>query len=600
MIRMARWLAILVGVIALVLVAMPRFLSGDLVKQRISSQLEEITGLPVRLDGEGSISLNPFLGVSYHSVSFGTPPTSEASPLLSMERMRARLSLASAFWGTVNFTEITFVRPRLVLRVDTQGNRNWESQKGSFAQQLELPLDQRPEAVSFGLLSIEDGIVQYDNARAGIRHQITGLNGTLDWPAITSSTTVDLQGVWRGEIAALKLNAATPFELLRGGQSAVSVAFNSNPAQVTFDGMFGMNGSVDAEGDFTFETPSPSRLIDWFDRPIPASGAMGATRLSGSLIASAKGIEFPDIKVETGDHSGSGRLRLRPTANGPFISGTLAFDNFTLPDPGLLATAAKVEGQPERIDLSYLDGFGLDLRLSADAAFGAPFEMADVAAAAIIRQGRAAFEIGNASALGGNLAGSVSMQKTNGLGEFVADLSFSDVDLAQLSNIDSKRQVFLTGNGDAQLRLKSTGTSTAGLMLNLNGEGYVRAKDGTLRGINLNPVLTAARQGKRSPVPLMSGNMTYRALNIAFSIANGSAFLRGSSMEAAAFDTTFNGQLDLLRQSLALRGEMITTDSATDPAIRIPFFVGGTTDTPLFIAAPPESSKKARDAIPVQ
>jgi len=87
---------------------------------------------------------------------------------------------------------------------------------------------------------------------------------------------------------------------------------------------------------------------------------------------------------------------------------------------------------------------------------------------------------------------------------------------------------------------------------------------------------------------LLEGSTAYEELNIGFFIANGIAFFRGSEMQNDGIIVTLGGRTDLAQRSLALRGRISTktSEGEADQNNSLPFFVGGTTISPLFVPLP--------------
>ena len=61
--------------------AIPNLLSTTYVKQRIADQLSQLTGRQVSLEGSSSISLRPYLGVSYDNVVISDEADQPGKPM---------------------------------------------------------------------------------------------------------------------------------------------------------------------------------------------------------------------------------------------------------------------------------------------------------------------------------------------------------------------------------------------------------------------------------------------------------------------------------------------------------------------------------------
>lgn len=587
--RVAIWLAFLAVFAAVVSLALPWFLSRAVVKERVAAQLSMLTGKRVLLRGESSVSLWPFLQVSYDDVTIGGElALADQPPLVKMDGLEAQLSFASAFWGDVSLSQVTLVRPQFTLRVNGQGTDNWTILDGPIAERLKLARDTKPEKLGIGTVQVIDGIVDYANAQFDATVELTSLSGTLAWPDITGPGSATISVVWRGEVVKLSASADSPFELLRGNPSNLTVGFVSKPANLSYTGTMSLGDRVNAAGKMTAICPSPRRLLDWIGQSIPAAAVVAETFVEGNVTVMNDALEFQEATVRVGEHQGEGRLQLQRGENGPVVSGTLAFETLWLPNPAGLALQDADIKPTGKLDLSFLEGFGLDLRLSANAATLEPFEVTNMAATAIVRDGGASFEVGDAEALGGNMAGSISVSRGKGVGLFETDLSLSAVDLERLTTLYGTGGLALEGTGDSRFRFRSTGTSARGLLINLEGDGSIDSKSGALNGFNLRQVPLAGDGNAETP---FSGSTSYEELTLRFSISNGSAFFDGSSMKGGPLHVSLNGQVDLLRRSLALRGEI--AEEGVEQTAPLPFFVGGSTAAPLFVVLPRNKTQTA-------
>ncbi len=578
-------LGIVAVFVAAALIAVPWLMSREDVKDRVAQQLSEITGKPVLLKGDGSVSLWPFLNVTYDDVVFGGELTlADLPPLVRMDRLEARLSFTSALLGNAKLTQATLIRPRFHLQINDQGTANWSLNQGKLAGRLNVIGDEQRETLSLGNLRVVDGIADYVDFGTDASAQLTAINGTLSWPDTTSSGSADFTAVWRGEVVKLTVDAASPFDLLRGQTSQLTTSFISQPLNFSYSGELTLGTTRTANGRMSAICPSPRRLLEWIGQSIPAATNIPSTFVEGDITAAGSTIEFQNATVRVGEHEGSGRLLLQRGEKVPAINGTLAFDTLRLPNPASLALQPPGATPSGKLDLSFMDGFGLDLRLSAENAMLGPFDVTKLAASAIVRNGEASFEIGDAQALGGNMAGSISVSRGRGSALFATDLSLQTVDLEQLSGLYGPAEMAVTGTGNADIRLRSSGTSTQGLLINLEGDGAIDSAGGSIRGIDLADLpldVTGAAEGPETP---FSGSTAYEALSIKFSIVNGSAFLDGSSMKGETFTVSLGGQVDLRKRSLALQGQI--NSSGNDKPTGAPFFVGGSTTAPLFVMLP--------------
>ncbi|MEP0942551.1 MAG: AsmA family protein [Rhizobiaceae bacterium] len=587
--------------------AIPNLMSTAFVKQRVADQLSQLTGRQVALEGGSSISLRPYLGVTYDNVVISDAADAEGQPLISIDELRAKLGVFAALFGDAELTEIEFIRPHFHLRIDQNGHRNWLPDQGQIGAHISNA--SLGDNLRLGRVRIEDGILQLIDEGNRLTRQLTAINGQLVWPNIGAAANVQMSTVWRGEIMEFNASIAEPLAWLRNSPTEISIKLTSNPLNLSFDGSTDGNTNR-SEGNLNITSPSPKRLADWIDWQLPAIQKLGETTISGAAILEEASLELPDAELSVEGHEGAGRLQLAARSDGLFaINGTLAFETISWPNFGQLlqgasaatAAAASTEtaGETETteattesaagFELSFVEGLALDVRLSAKTAENAPFPMTNLAAAVIVNDRRASFDIGQAESLGGTVSGSIKLQSQDDALSVSADLVANAIDLGQLTQVYQETGVSLQGEGNVTIKLKSVGQDVPGLMRRLNGEGQMRATDGTMTGLDLPDLFENSKTGLDSVTRVSTGSTDYSELNLNYFIANGTAFLRDSSLAANAIEVSLNGRVDLVRATLALRG-MINNKSETGESVEtqeyLQFFVGGTASSPLFVPIP--------------
>ena len=402
MVRLTKIAIILIALLVVAAVAIPKLLSTSYVKERIAGQLSEITGRPVSLNGGSSISLYPYLSVTYLKVSIGGGVDKTQPAIVEMDSLRAKLSIFSAIKGDARISEMELVRPRFNFTIGKNGGRNWLIEKGPLAERLSLNPGTEPSSLPMGTINIVDGIVRMNDERTRVTENITGLNGSITWADVVGSGQIKMNAIWNGEAVTTEALLSSPFELLRGGISNIEITFSTTPLQFSFTGQLDSHAGQ-GKGHLDVSSPSINRLSEWLGSPIPATKNIPTTSMSGKTRLTSSSIEFPESEIKIGNHTGNGRLQIAINKNNtPSISGTLAFNTLELQNfiQPLDATAKEdTELFPT------LNGFNVDLRISANTAISPMINLSDFAATVIIRDETASFDIGLSETLGGTLTG---------------------------------------------------------------------------------------------------------------------------------------------------------------------------------------------------
>ena len=582
-VKIASTVAILLLVAA---ISIPNLLSISYVKQRIASQLSELTGRTVSLNGSSTVSLRPYLGVSYRDVTISDARDGVDAPLVTMEGFRARLGLLAALWGDAQLTELEFVRPQFNLRINQSGEKNWLPDSGLLGKALDQTAGSDTSPIDLGTVKIVDGKLKIDDEINRTTNELTSISGTFSWSNTNGEASAVISAVWRGEVTNTTAYADNFAALLQGQPTSIALKFLSKPFNISFDGKI-TNYFEEATGAMNASSPSPKRLAEWLEWRMTATNGFDSSSVSGDMTYKSGSVEFPEATIEIGENQGRGRIQFK-LANTEIetINGTLAFTSLDLPD---IASILIPNTAGSEASLSQLPNFGefvADIRLSAQSANSGSIAFEDLAAAILVRDGMASFDIGAARAIDGMIAGSISLKSENNLVETATDLAFSDIDLSLLSKRFLGTGFSLDGKGNVTLKVKSSAGDAAGLMSRLNGEGSLTSKGGSLIGLDFKSLYEESSSGSDAVARISNAQTSYNKLELNFFVANGTAFLRNSTLEGADISLSVSGRSDLVRQSLALRGKVQPTSVGDDSAPALPFFIGGVADAPLIVPLP--------------
>ena len=591
---MSRIVKILIGCLLFVLIAFPatpKLLSTDYVKERISRQISDLTGLPVSLSGGSLVALSPYLSVSYTNVKIGERPQNGRA-LLEMDALQATLGLWPALRGEARLVGVHMLRPRFNLSVDSSGQTNWGAATKQFSKVVRSEDGDHTEDLTLASISFENGVAELNDARSRRTQTATSLSGNLNWPGLSSAFNGNVTAIWRGEAVNLGLSAASPDQLISGQVSPVAVTFQSAPMQLNFEGDVSALDRTLA-GQMTVSTASVRRLAEWMDLPLSVAELLSDFSVSGPVTATEKSLEFPEASVRIGQHKANGRLQfLGDGKQMPIINGTLAFDTVAMPGlPGWLTSINETDpATTGEFNPASFHDYSLDLRLSANSVENAAFNIQNLAASIIIREGKASLDIGQAETLEGLVTGSVSMEGKQQFNELTTNLVFEDIELGEFTKLAPQSQLQLTGKGNANIRLRSQGRNAQNFVERMNGEISIKANAGTLAGINFYEIWTTANERPEKIWGDLEGTTPFEMLDIQLLIANGTSFFRGTTIESDVMRVSLGGRGDLAEGSLALRGQIDRiNEESTDLPTRLPFFVGGTLSAPLFVPLPVSS-----------
>ena len=580
--------ACLVGIVAFF--AAPFLLSSETVKARVEAQLSAISGQSVELRGGSSLSVYPYLAVSYQDVAFkGKNPEDEA--VAEIDGLKGRIGFFSALGGNPTLSQIELIRPVFNFVRDDKGRANWWSEDSPLAKRLAGTNEasgSEPGTVQLGAMVLADAILRYTDKKSGYKTEITSVHGRVSWPNSETAALIDLEGIWNGESVAVKIAAEQPLELLKGGTSASNIEVAGNPINLSFVGELGTSVQHQALGKLSATIPSPKRLREWLGSNSEALDLVGSLKIDGTVKATPTNAVVEQATLEIEEHVGTGRLELVYEAAKAFaVNGTLAFDALTLPSKLYQSISDNGEAdETTKPRFPSLEGISADLRLSAETAQLATLAATNMAGTLLVKDGAASFDIGTASMYSGTFAGMIKIEGNQNK-EISLDVNLHAVDLNEISTRLEIEKFGIAALGDASIKLKSSFGASGDPLSRLNGEGIISATDGRLIGMDFTKLAPSDDQSA-PPVAIdfFAGNTGFTALNMGFFVANGITHLQKAEIQFDKYTANVDGRADLARGSLAMRGiltEPVESEAENERETVSRFFVGGTITEPLFV-----------------
>jgi AsmA protein len=573
----------LVAFFAIAAIATPLLLSSAAVRGGVTEQLALATGHPVQLRGEPTVTLQPYLGVTYRDVVIGDGDM----PVMRADEMKVSLQVLSALWGQARVSQIDLVRPQFNLRRAADGNGNWLTADSPLAAALAAE-DGSVEDAAMLRIDLRDGALTYAAEGDEAPFRLRNINGTVDWPRLSGSADADLRGVWNDENISLVAAFDEPLELLRGGMSETSFALESSLGEVAFSG--GLTGNdgpslVEARGALTIDAPAPKALAQWLSGDEATLWPTPSLTVTGDMILLGRNLRLEDARLAVAGQEGTGRLDIKFGENTPpAVGGTLAFAELELPplEPGAEGLEAAMGA------LARSSSFTLDLRLSTPRATAAPFAADDVAAGLIVRDNTMQLDVAQGSISGGEMSGTLEAGMSEEDGErFAADIHLSQINLSALDPVFGDIAFGLQGTGNLHVDIFSltpeNGTPNRRVSFDM--------EKGEIAGLSLAGLNIALEGEDGADGSILTGTSAVETVVGTVFVREGTLVVRDTTITAAEGTATLAGRGDLSRGSLALRGQM---QSGDDP--KRAFFVGGTLEQPLLVVIPTSLNQRLEQA----
>ncbi len=312
---MKTFLIALISVLALVLAAVlvvPSFIDWNTYKQTVTTQLSDLLGKPVRIDGDVDFAMLPTPILTANGVTVGTPADPEAPPPLTVGALDIRVSLLPLVAGELEVERAVLVEPAFFVESHEDGRVSWVGDR-MFGDVEDA------SSVTLGRLTIDNGRIRHrDRSTGAIRTvgdvfvQVTAdslrgpgsLIGSISYGGI--AYTLDLTSGRISDSGALPLTAGIGVDGLDGDFRLSGVLLPGSE----FHGDVAASGSdivsvvrrflPDAEGLPSAVEPfalrAPARLTAHTVALDPLTLELGDTRGTGSFSATL-GSE-PSISAE--------------------------------------------------------------------------------------------------------------------------------------------------------------------------------------------------------------------------------------------------------------------------------------------------------------
>jgi len=569
-------------------IAFPFLVQTETVRRGMEQALEDWTGATVHVDEPAEFSFWPYPRVTLGRVGFANEKGEE---LAKVETVSAGFDLLGAVRGRPVFSDFDLVRPVVHVGWDADGAFNWRhsgwltqaidaTAKASEGQAAtDLP-DER-----IGTIDVHDGIL--DIARGdGNPHRITDINGSIDWPVLRRRIVLSLSGIVNGELTHLSFSCDRPLLLLAGRDANVHAGLSADPATVNFEGVANLSVNAFVSGALQLATPSLARLLAWQGKDIPAVGNVGQVALEASVATAGYSAKLENVKLTLDNAQATGVLDVAMPPRGvPQLGGTLAFDRIDL--RAFLTAFSPLPGTDPNaptIDTAFIHQFGMDLRLSAKTADFSPFSLQDLAAGMRIENGRASFDVGDSTFMGGRMTGRITLAEQGFRGGGKAQMSLGNVDIGGIVGALALPGPLPTGIGSADFELSTDRPLWATTASDMSGRFQLHMGQGTLTHFNRKAFEErAAKNTFFNMSEAADGSFDFTRAEVDARLNRGLAELVKAEIEGSDRLLALSGMIPYRAGSVALAGRLVEPHAAgtapADPPIS--FFVGGSWPDPV-------------------
>jgi len=290
-----------VGLLVVVLLALPSLIDMNAYKPEIVAQAKQATGRELVIDGPISLSLLPMPTVRLDGVRFPNAAGSKNPNMVEAKSIVAQPSLLALLTGRMEASEVTLVEPRIVLEIDAKGRPNWAFGAATG----------EPQALPVKNVAVENGTVMFSDARTGLsitatKANLTASAGSIDGPfSAAGSATVDDAAVKIELSVGAKGPAGYDADVVleaAGGR----LAYRGTLSELGLDARLSGRASASAENLVLF-VETLARIAGQ-PRPRLPRLLAGKFRFEGPVELSRTAVAARDFTLVLGDDKGTGSL----------------------------------------------------------------------------------------------------------------------------------------------------------------------------------------------------------------------------------------------------------------------------------------------------
>ena len=536
--------AILVVAALLLIAGVP---SGFLTSA-IQDRVEQQTRYRLSIAGSTRIGLWPSLNVTIHDVTLERPQDRDPGNRLTAGSIQADMTLGSVWSGRPEITDLVIVRP--VLNVPLLRERRL-APKPASSDRATSSRAADSDTPAIRRITVTDGTIAFSNLRDHFERRIEGISANA---VVGADRKIRITGGAQASGHPLKfdIKATAPAPPLERQNVPVELSLDapgllqaplSAKAEVRLNGLLVMiNGLTGTIGDGAFNgwasvdvasKPQVKLDLDFQRLDIAASPAPAASQDSSS------------------------------TSQSPSQPSSQSWSNAT-------------------IDLNGLNYVDAEVRFSAAELNIGQAHFAPAAIDSTLAGGIVKCAVSNLGAYGGHANGEIDIDLSGGNPSYVMRGDLAGVRalplLRSAAGFDK-----LDGRLQANIAVRSNGTSQRAIMSNLDGTVFANFQDGAIEGLNVAQMIRSLTSNPLSGWQEAKEQTTdLSQLSASFRIEKGQATTTDLNLVGPLVKMTGAGTVDLGARTLAFRVEpklVMTTEGqgrAADPAgFGVPVVIDG-------------------------
>jgi len=608
--------ALIVLVVAALLV-IPMFVDIQKYKPEIENTVSEATGRPFTIDGELSLYLFPWAGLSFSDLHLGNPPGFEEKDFLSIKSFEARVKLLPLLSKDIQVKRFIIEDPRIALEKNKAGRGNWEGigkpsgkAPSKPATEEEKPPQKKPglglpiKTLAVGEFAITKGAVIWVDHIKGERKEISDIHLRLQDVSLDRPVKVTLSGNMDGRPLSIEGNIGPLGK--EPGKGPMNLDLSVKLLEQLDMGIKGriVDPMTSQQFDLALKVSpfSPRKLSAALGQTFPVTTtdpeALSLVALNAGIKGNPEEISISDGVMDLDQSKLKFSTRLKAFSK-PDVTFALDLDRIDLdrylPPPGKKQPSEEKKkekslvSKKEKRDYAPLRKLVLDGAIRVGELKAKGVSVQDVHVKLAGKNGLFRLDPFTLKLYQGEMSSKGHFDVRKNIPKSNVELKAKGIQAGPLLR-DLLKKDFLEGTAKADIAIRTAGDDVEKIKKTLNGKGDLLFKDGAVKGFdlagmvrNVKTTFGLAEEGGEKP------RTDFSELHAPFTITKGVLNTPKTSLVSPVLRVLATGKADLVKESLDFRVEpkFVSTikgqgDTKQRAGITVPVLVTGNFSSPKF------------------
>lgn len=480
---------IIIGIL-LIFIAIPFLLPSGVYKNLIETKLEETTGLDFDFNNGFSFSLLPTIRLDAKDVLFNGKIGQDVRVVGTIQSIHLDMQLWKFLSGDINVDNFLIAEPKITIEGDfTPYIPDWVRTNLSASRKNEIRyieiLQHFIEDSIFKTARVEEARFLWKKT-PGTTVDIEKATLDIAKPAHNKDFSITGNAYVNKRTLDIKIRLEQPDDFLRGYRSKMTLAIDSAPIRIDYNGSAAKRQTFVSQGNLRVEIPSLFDFCNWFTDKNKCADKQGNLLILSDLKIRDQRLQIEDASYTQSPFSAKARGVIDFKTLKPEITGTITIPGHALsglkPDFDHLRTL--------NLNQFFLDTF----RANVDVLYGGY----KLSSGEIIKpklkirheDGRLSLSVDQLHLLGGLASARVRWHKGLENGYMDARIDLSSINLEKLQK-ELDQQVNLRGALNTSIEIQSEGSTLVALMETANIRGDFSVLDGSITNPKIASALNA-------------------------------------------------------------------------------------------------------------